>query len=42
MGPQGLTIPISAVTRIAARIDVSLSRQQIHDLPPVAIDRPQS
>ncbi len=41
-GRKDVTIPISAVTRIAARIDVSLSRQQIHDLPPVAIDHPQS
>ena len=41
-GRKDVAIPISAVTRIAARIEVSLSRQQVHDLPPVAIDRPQS
>ena len=38
-GRKDVTIPISAVTRVADRIEVSLSRQQVHDLPPVAIDR---
>lgn len=41
-GRKDVAIPISAVTRAADRIEVSLSRQQVHDLPPVDIDRPQS
>jgi sporulation protein YlmC with PRC-barrel domain len=41
-GRRDVTIPISAVTRVADRIEVSLTRQQVHDLPPVAIDRPRS
>jgi sporulation protein YlmC with PRC-barrel domain len=41
-GRKDVAIPISAVTRVADRIEVSLSKQQVQDLPPVDIDRPQS
>ena len=41
-GRKDVAIPISTVTRAAGRIDVSLSKQQVQDLPPVDIDRPQS
>jgi sporulation protein YlmC with PRC-barrel domain len=41
-GRKEVAIPISTVTRVADRIEVSLSKQQVHDLPPVDIDRPQS
>lgn len=33
-------IPISAVTRAQDRIEVSLTRQQVRDLPPVDVDQP--
>jgi sporulation protein YlmC with PRC-barrel domain len=41
-GRKDVVIPISAVTRLADRIEVSLSKQQVQDLSPVNIDRPQS
>jgi sporulation protein YlmC with PRC-barrel domain len=41
-GRKDVAIPISTVTRVADRIEVSLSKQQVQDLPPVDIDRPQS
>jgi hypothetical protein len=37
-----VAIPISTVTRAVGRIEVSLSKQQVQDLPPVDTDRPQS
>ncbi len=40
-GRKDVAIPISTVTRVADRIEVSLSKQQVQDLPPVDIDRPQ-
>jgi sporulation protein YlmC with PRC-barrel domain len=39
-GHQGVAIPISAVTRAEDRIEVSLTRQQVRDLPPVNVDQP--
>jgi sporulation protein YlmC with PRC-barrel domain len=39
-GHQGAAIPISAVTRAEDRIEVSLTRQQVRDLPPVNVDQP--
>ena len=39
-GRKQVTIPISAVTRVADRIEVSLTKQQVQDLPEVDIDRP--
>jgi sporulation protein YlmC with PRC-barrel domain len=41
-GRKDVAIPISAVTRVADPVEVSLSKQQVQDLPPVDIDRPQS
>jgi sporulation protein YlmC with PRC-barrel domain len=41
-GRKDVAIPISTVTRVADRIEVSLSKQQVQDLPQVDIDRPQS
>jgi sporulation protein YlmC with PRC-barrel domain len=41
-GHKDVAIPISAVTRVADHIEVSLSKQQVEDLPPVDIDRPRS
>ena len=41
-GRKDVAIPISTVTRNAGGIEVSLSKQQVHDLPPVDIDRPRS
>jgi len=41
-GRKDVAIPISAVTPAADRIEVSLSKQQVQDLPPVDIDRPRS
>jgi sporulation protein YlmC with PRC-barrel domain len=41
-GRKDVAIPISTVTRVAGRIEVGLSKQQVQDLPPVDIDRPQS
>ncbi len=40
-GRKDVAIPISTVTRVADRIEVSLSKQQVQDLPPVDIDRPR-
>ena len=39
-GRKDVAIPISTVTRVAGRIEVGLSKQQVQDLPPVDIDRP--
>jgi sporulation protein YlmC with PRC-barrel domain len=36
-----VAIPIGTVTRIAERIEVNLTKQQVQDLPEVDIDRPQ-
>ena len=41
-GRKDVAIPISTVTRVADHIEVSLSKQQVQDLPPVDIDRPHS
>lgn len=41
-GRKDVVIPISAVSRVADRIEVNLSKQQVQDLPPVNIDRPSS
>lgn len=41
-GHKDVAIPITTVTRVADRIEVSLSKQQVQDLPPVDIDRPGS
>jgi sporulation protein YlmC with PRC-barrel domain len=41
-GRKDVAIPIGTVTRVAGRIEVGLSKQQVQDLPPVDIDRPQS
>jgi sporulation protein YlmC with PRC-barrel domain len=39
-GRKQVTIPISAVTRVADRIEVNLTKKQVRDLPEVDIDRP--
>jgi sporulation protein YlmC with PRC-barrel domain len=39
-GHQDVAIPISAVTRAEDRIEVNLTRQQVHDLPPVDVNQP--
>lgn len=39
-GRKQVTIPISAVTRVADRIEVNLTKQQVQDLPEVDIDHP--
>ena len=41
-GRRQVAIPIGNVTRVAERIQVDLTKQQVQDLPPVAIDRPPS
>lgn len=41
-GRKQVTIPISTVTRVADRIEVNLTKQQVQDLPEVDIDRPHS
>ena len=41
-GRRPVAIPIGNVTRVAERIQVDLTKQQVQDLPPVAIDHPQS
>jgi sporulation protein YlmC with PRC-barrel domain len=41
-GRKDVAIPISTVTRVLDHVEVSLSKQQIQELPPVDIDRPQS
>ena len=41
-GHKDVAIPISTVTRASDRIEVSLSKQQVQDLPAVDVDRPQS
>jgi sporulation protein YlmC with PRC-barrel domain len=40
-GRKQVSIPIGTVTRVADRIEVNLTKQQVADLPPVDIDRPQ-
>jgi sporulation protein YlmC with PRC-barrel domain len=39
-GRKQVTIPIGSVTRVADRIEVSLTKQQVQALPPVDIDHP--
>jgi sporulation protein YlmC with PRC-barrel domain len=39
-GRKDVAIPISAVTKLGDRIQLSLTKQQVGDLPPVDIDRP--
>jgi sporulation protein YlmC with PRC-barrel domain len=41
-GRKQVTIPINTVTRVAERIEVNLTKQQVQDLPEVDIDRPRS
>jgi sporulation protein YlmC with PRC-barrel domain len=38
-GRKEVAIPISAVSRVADRIEVNLTKQQVQDLPPVDFDR---
>jgi sporulation protein YlmC with PRC-barrel domain len=38
-GRKDVAIPISAVTKLDDRIQLSLTKQQVEDLPPVSIDR---
>ena len=40
-GRKQVTIPISTVTRVADRIEVNLTKQQVQDLPELDIDRPR-
>jgi sporulation protein YlmC with PRC-barrel domain len=40
-GRKEVAIPISTVTRVEDHIEVSLSKQQVQDLPTVDVDRPQ-
>jgi sporulation protein YlmC with PRC-barrel domain len=37
-GRKEVTIPISAVTRVDDGIQLSISKQQVQDLPPVDVD----
>jgi sporulation protein YlmC with PRC-barrel domain len=39
-GSKQVTIPIGSVTRVAERIEVSLTKREVQGLPPVDIDRP--
>jgi sporulation protein YlmC with PRC-barrel domain len=39
-GRKDVAIPVSTVTRVSDHIEVSLSKQQVQDLPPIDIDRP--
>jgi sporulation protein YlmC with PRC-barrel domain len=41
-GRKDVTIPVSAVSRIADRVEVNLTKQQVQDLPPVDFDRPRT
>ena len=41
-GRKQVTIPIGAVTRVADRIEVNLTKRQVQDLPEVDIGRPHS
>jgi len=41
-GRKQVTIPISTVTRVADRVEVNLTKQQVQDLPDVDIDHPRS
>ena len=38
LGHKHVTIPIDAVARVAAEVEVNLTKQQVHDLPAVEID----
>ena len=40
LGHKHVTIPIDAVARVAAGVEVNLTKQQVHDLPSVEIDVP--
>jgi sporulation protein YlmC with PRC-barrel domain len=40
-GRKDVAIPVGAVTKVEDRIEVSLSKQQVQDLPSIDIDRPQ-
>jgi len=40
-GRKEVAIPVSSVTRVEDHIEVSLSKQQVQDLPAIDIDRPQ-
>ena len=40
-GRKEVAIPVTAVTRVEDHIEVSLSKQQVRDLPAIDIDRPQ-
>ena len=40
LGRKDVAIPIAAVTRLGGLIELSLTKQQVKDLPPVAIHRP--
>jgi sporulation protein YlmC with PRC-barrel domain len=37
-GRKRVAIPIDAVTRVASDLEVDLTKHQVHDLPPIAID----
>jgi hypothetical protein len=37
-GRKRVAIPIDAVTRVAADLEVGLTKQHVHDLPSVDID----
>lgn len=39
-GHKQVAIPISAVARVDAGIQLSITRQQVKDLPPVKLDHP--
>jgi hypothetical protein len=39
-GRKEVAIPIGAVTSVEAGIQVNLSKHEVENLPPVAIDRP--
>ena len=39
-GRKEVAIPVSAVTRVEERIELSLSKKQVEDLPPVDIEHP--
>ena len=39
-GRKEVAIPISAVTQVDDGIRLSITRQQVRDLPPVDIDHP--
>jgi hypothetical protein len=39
-GRKEIAIPISAVTRVFDGVQLSITRQQVEDLPPVDIEHP--